>query len=101
MNSDFEELKKLDHTNLWHPFTQMQEWLGEYPQRDEPEEMAEVVRLALSGQVPTKDEEGTFLRSVAGARSPAAAVFVGHSDIQDVVFPGAVEYSPAGYVIGR
>jgi len=31
MNSDFEELKKLDHTNLWHPFTQMQEWLGEEP----------------------------------------------------------------------
>ncbi|HSE90211.1 MAG TPA: adenosylmethionine--8-amino-7-oxononanoate transaminase [Candidatus Binatia bacterium] len=26
-----EELKRLDHTYLWHPFTQMQEWLSEEP----------------------------------------------------------------------
>jgi adenosylmethionine-8-amino-7-oxononanoate transaminase len=26
-----EELKRLDHTYLWHPFTQMQEWMGEDP----------------------------------------------------------------------
>jgi adenosylmethionine-8-amino-7-oxononanoate aminotransferase len=25
------ELKRLDHTYLWHPFTQMQEWMGEEP----------------------------------------------------------------------
>ncbi len=31
MNTDYEELKKLDHTTLWHPFTQMQEWMGEEP----------------------------------------------------------------------
>ena len=26
-----DKLKQLDHTYLWHPFTQMQEWLGEDP----------------------------------------------------------------------
>lgn len=26
-----EKLKQLDHSNLWHPFTQMQEWVGEEP----------------------------------------------------------------------
>jgi adenosylmethionine-8-amino-7-oxononanoate aminotransferase len=25
------ELKRLDHAYLWHPFTQMQEWMGEEP----------------------------------------------------------------------
>ena len=74
---------------------------GHYPQRDEPEEMARVVRLALNGEVPTRDEEGALLLSNARIRSPASAVFVGHSDIEDMVFPGAVRYSPAGYVIGR
>jgi adenosylmethionine-8-amino-7-oxononanoate aminotransferase len=28
---NYEELKRLDHTYLWHPFTQMQEWMGEEP----------------------------------------------------------------------
>ncbi len=31
MTSDYDELKRLDHTYLWHPFTQMQEWMGEEP----------------------------------------------------------------------
>ena len=31
MTSNYEELKRLDHTYLWHPFTQMQEWMGEEP----------------------------------------------------------------------
>ena len=75
---------------------------GHYPQRDEPEEVAKVVRLALTGGVPARDEEGTFMRSYSRSRtSPAAAVFVGHSDIEDMVFPGAVQYTPAGYVIPR
>ena len=29
--TDHEELKRLDHTYLWHPFTQMKEWMGEEP----------------------------------------------------------------------
>ena len=28
---DYETLKRLDHTYLWHPFTQMQEWMVEEP----------------------------------------------------------------------
>jgi adenosylmethionine-8-amino-7-oxononanoate aminotransferase len=28
---DYETLKQLDHTYLWHPFTQMQEWMAEDP----------------------------------------------------------------------
>ncbi len=31
MTSNYEELKRLDHTYLWHPFTQMQEWMGDEP----------------------------------------------------------------------
>ena len=27
----YDELKRLDHTYLWHPFTQMREWVGEDP----------------------------------------------------------------------
>jgi len=29
MSWDYKELKQLDHTHLWHPFAQMQEWMGE------------------------------------------------------------------------
>ena len=28
---NYQELKRLDHTYLWHPFTQMREWMGEEP----------------------------------------------------------------------
>ena len=28
---NYDELKRLDHAYLWHPFTQMQEWMGEDP----------------------------------------------------------------------
>ena len=31
MTTYYDKLKQLDHRNLWHPFTQMQEWLGEDP----------------------------------------------------------------------
>lgn len=31
MASEYDELKRLDHAYLWHPFTQMQEWMGEEP----------------------------------------------------------------------
>jgi adenosylmethionine---8-amino-7-oxononanoate aminotransferase len=31
MTADHDKLKLLDHRHIWHPFTQMQEWLGEDP----------------------------------------------------------------------
>ena len=31
MTPDYDKLKELDYSYLWHPFTQMQEWLGEEP----------------------------------------------------------------------
>ena len=31
MTLSYNELKRLDHTFLWHPFTQMQEWMREEP----------------------------------------------------------------------
>lgn len=31
MTTYHDKLKELDHTYLWHPFTQMQEWMGEEP----------------------------------------------------------------------
>jgi adenosylmethionine-8-amino-7-oxononanoate aminotransferase len=31
MTTYHEKLKQLDHSYLWHPFTQMQEWMGEDP----------------------------------------------------------------------
>jgi adenosylmethionine-8-amino-7-oxononanoate aminotransferase len=31
MTTYYEKLKQLDHNYLWHPFTQMQEWMGEEP----------------------------------------------------------------------
>ena len=31
MTFDYNELKRLDHAYLWHPFTQMKEWMGEDP----------------------------------------------------------------------
>jgi pimeloyl-ACP methyl ester carboxylesterase len=83
-------------SSLWYMPT-----AGHYPQRDEPEEMANLVRLALTGGVPTREEEGSFLRSHTRSRSPAGAIFIGHSDIENMVFPGAVEYTRAGYIIPR
>ena len=83
-------------SSLWYMPT-----AGHYPQRDEPEEMAKIVRLALTGEVPSREEEGAFLRSLGRRSSPASGIFVGHSDIQDMLFPGAVQYTPSGYVIRR
>src|SRR6266542_2871696 len=31
MPTYYEKLKHLDHSYLWHPFTQMREWMGEEP----------------------------------------------------------------------
>lgn len=71
---------------------------GHYPQRDAPDGVEAVVRACLTGRVPAPDEEDAFMREIAGERTSAASpVYVGRSHIRDLQFPGAVEYSPAGY----
>ena len=70
---------------------------GHYPQRDHPEEMATVVRIALGGDVPDRATEDDFMWSHNRARDPEDAIFVGHSDIQPMEFQGSVQYTPAGY----
>lgn len=70
---------------------------GHYPQRDRPEEVARVIRLALTGQVPERATEDDFMWTYNRGRSADDAIFVGHSDIQEMDFPGSVEYTPSGY----
>ncbi|MBQ14978.1 MAG: alpha/beta hydrolase [Gammaproteobacteria bacterium] len=70
---------------------------GHYPQRDRPEEMAKVVRMALTGQIPGREEGEAFIRSYNRSREADDAVFIGYSDIREMVFPGSVEYTPSGY----
>jgi hypothetical protein len=75
-------------------------WLpgaGHYPQRDQPEAVAEIVRICLEGKVPKREAEGAFMNSRANTMKPVSPVFVGHSRIEPVSFPGAVKYDPAGY----
>ena len=68
-----------------------------YPQRDRPEEVAKIVRMALTGQLPDRESESGFMRSYLSGRAPDDAVFVGHSKIEELDFPSSIEYTPSGY----
>ena len=68
-----------------------------YPQRESPEEVAEIVRMALTGQIPDLESEGDFMRSYLSNRAADDAVFVGHSKIEELDFPSTIEYTPSGY----
>tara|TARA_B110000116_G_scaffold46866_1_gene38943 strand:- start:2619 stop:3752 length:1134 start_codon:yes stop_codon:yes gene_type:complete len=68
-----------------------------YPQRENPEEVAKIVRMALTGQIPDRESEGDFMRSYLGSRAADDAVFVGHSKIEELDFPSSIEYTPSGY----
>jgi len=68
-----------------------------YPQRENPEEVAKIVRMALTGQIPERESEGDFMRSYLGSRAADDAVFVGHSKIEELDFPSSIEYTPSGY----
>jgi pimeloyl-ACP methyl ester carboxylesterase len=70
---------------------------GHYPQRDNPEEVAKVIRLALSGQLPDRAGENEFMRSYSANREKEDAVYVGHSKIEELDFPSTIEYTPSGY----
>ncbi len=70
---------------------------GHYPQRDEPEEMAGIVRTCLEVGIPVPEEENAFMRTLARGRTATSPVYMGRSIIENVYFPGAVAYSPDGY----
>ena len=70
---------------------------GHYPQRDNPEEVAKIIRMALSGQIPTRESENDFMRRYGETRTVEDAVYVGRSAIKALDFPGSIEYTPSGY----
>jgi len=70
---------------------------GHYPQRDNPEEVAKIVRMALTGQIPDREAESEFMRRYGGSRAAEDAVFVGRSKFEELDFPSSIEYTPSGY----
>jgi pimeloyl-ACP methyl ester carboxylesterase len=66
---------------------------------EKPEQVTEVVLNCLNGRVPAPERENAFMLQLARERkSPDAAVYIGRThDVVPMVFPGAVEYTPAGY----
>ena len=70
---------------------------GHYPQRDNPEEVAKVIEMALSGRLPNRETENDFMRTYNGFKEAEDAVYVGHSVVRKMEFPGSVRYTPEGY----
>ncbi|MDA1372764.1 MAG: alpha/beta hydrolase [Proteobacteria bacterium] len=70
---------------------------GHYPQRDNPEEVAKVIEMALSGRLPDRETENDFMRTYNGFKEAEDAVYVGHSVVRKMEFPGSVRYTPEGY----
>jgi len=68
-----------------------------YPQREKPGEVAKVVRMALTGQIPDRESESEFMRSYGASRAADDAVYVGRSKIEELNFPSSIEYTPSGY----
>jgi pimeloyl-ACP methyl ester carboxylesterase len=65
---------------------------------DKPEQVTDVVLTCLNGRIPAPEHENAFMAQIARERkSPDAAVYIGRThDVVPMVFPGAVEYTPAG-----
>jgi len=68
-----------------------------YPQRESPDEVAKIIRMALKGEIPDRETESEFMRGYLSSRSASDAVFVGHSKIEELNFPSSIEYTPSGY----
>jgi pimeloyl-ACP methyl ester carboxylesterase len=66
---------------------------------EKPQEVTDVVLNCLNGRVPAPEHENAFMAQLARERkSPDAAVYIGRThDLVSLEFPGAVEYTPAGY----
>ena len=71
--------------------------VNHYPHREEPEEMAGIIRSCLEGEIPAPEDENAFMRALAPTRTATSPVYIGRSIIENVVFPGAVVYRPEGY----
>ena len=70
---------------------------GHYPQRDNPEEVVKIIRMALTGQIPDREAENEFMRLYGSSREAEDAVYVGRSRIEPLDFPSSIEYTPSGY----
>ena len=70
---------------------------GHYPQRDRPEEVSKILRMALTGQIPDREAESEFMRRYGASRAIDDAVYVGRSKIEELDFPSSIEYTPSGY----
>tara|TARA_R110001592_G_scaffold44647_3_gene143445 strand:- start:1185 stop:2324 length:1140 start_codon:yes stop_codon:yes gene_type:complete len=70
---------------------------GHYPQRDNPQEVAKIVNMALNGQLPSRETESEFMREYSDTRNGEEAVYVGHSRIEPLDFPSSIEYTSSGY----
>lgn len=70
---------------------------GHYPQRDKPEQVAKIVRSALTGEVPDRESENDFMRRYGSTREAEDAIFVGHSHVRKMEFPSSIIYTPEGY----
>lgn len=71
---------------------------GHYPQRDKPEQVAKVIRHALSGTVPAVEDENAFMREYASSREAEDAIYIGRSVVRKMEFPWLDLYTPEGYV---
>ena len=69
-----------------------------YPQREKPEQVAKIVRLALEGKVPERDSENAFMRDYAANRIAEDAIYIGRSEPRHMAFPFQELYTPDGYL---
>ena len=70
---------------------------GHYPQREKPEQVEKVIRFALDGEIPSRDEENKWMYEYSNSRAAEDAIYVGHSNVRKMEFPGAIKYTPDGY----
>ena len=70
---------------------------GHYPQREKPEQVEKVIRFALDGEIPSRGEENQWMYEYSNSRAAEDAIYVGHSNVRKMEFPGAIKYTPDGY----
>ena len=73
------------------------DWLENFSRSPVP--VAQIIRTALSGEIPDRESEDAFMRRYGESRAADDPVFVGHSKIEDLDFPSSIEHTPSGYRI--